>query len=124
MLKEALSGLEWACRQALLLLVRAYRYWLKPWLGNSCRFEPSCSAFALQALQQHGAARGAALAGWRLLRCHPWCDGGDDAVPEPRTAARFKPTDPSTSRGLFTALVPTEPASTRVDAAPANRKTT
>ena len=124
MLNLALLGIERVCRQALLLLVRAYRYWLKPWLGNSCRFEPSCSAFALQALQQHGAARGAALAGWRLLRCHPWCDGGDDAVPEPKTNARVKPNDLSTSRGLFTALVPTETASTRVDAAPARRKPT
>ena len=118
-----LHGLEWACRQALQLLVRAYRYWLKPWLGNSCRFEPSCSAYALQALEQHGAARGAALAGWRLLRCHPWCDGGCDAVPAVWTAAWSTPSNPS-SRGLLTALVPTEAPSTRVDGAPANRKPT
>lgn len=123
MLNAALRALEWACRQALLLLVRAYRYWLKPWLGNSCRFEPSCSAYAMQALQQHGAARGAALAGWRLLRCHPWCDGGCDAVPTVWAAAWSTPPHP-TSRGLFTALAPTEAPSTPVDGTSANRKPT
>ena len=65
----------------LLLSVRGYRLLLKPWLGNVCRFEPSCSAYALQALQRHGALRGSALSGWRLLRCQPWCQGGCDPVP-------------------------------------------
>lgn len=78
-------------RRALIGLVLLYRWLLKPWLGNACRFEPTCSAYALQALERHGAARGAALAGWRLLRCHPWCDGGIDPVP-----------DAGPSRGLFT----------------------
>lgn len=82
-------------KQGLLLLVRGYRFWFKPWLGNACRFEPSCSAYAQQALLQHGAARGAALAGWRLLRCQPWCDGGCDPVPD---------TFVSPARGLFTRL--------------------
>jgi putative membrane protein insertion efficiency factor len=68
-------------RQALIGLVLAYRYLLKPWLGNACRFEPSCSQYALDALHQHGAAAGATLAAGRLLRCHPWCDGGLDPVP-------------------------------------------
>jgi putative membrane protein insertion efficiency factor len=54
---------------------------LKPWLGNACRFEPTCSAYALGALQQHGAVVGATLAARRILRCHPWCDGGCDPVP-------------------------------------------
>ena len=62
-------------------LVRAYRLLLKPWLGNACRFEPTCSAYALQALQQHGALAGSALAAGRILRCQPWCDGGCDPVP-------------------------------------------
>ena len=72
--------MQWPQR-ALTLLVRGYRLLLKPWLGNACRFEPTCSAYALQALQRHGAMRGTALAGWRILRCHPWCDGGLDPVP-------------------------------------------
>jgi uncharacterized protein len=69
-------------RQALIALVQAYRLLLKPWLGNQCRFEPTCSAYALEALRRHGALVGATLAGGRLLRCHPWCAGGLDAVPE------------------------------------------
>lgn len=67
--------------RALLGLVRAYRFALKPWLGNACRFEPTCSAYALQALDQHGAAAGTALVAGRVLRCHPWCEGGCDPVP-------------------------------------------
>lgn len=65
-----------------MLLVRGYRLLLKPWLGNACRFEPTCSAYALQALEQHGAARGSVLVAGRLLRCQPWCAGGCDPVPD------------------------------------------
>lgn len=68
-------------REALLLLVRGYRFFLKPWLGNACRFEPTCSQYALDALQRHGAVAGGALTVGRLLRCHPWCEGGCDPVP-------------------------------------------
>ncbi len=68
-------------RQLLIGLVRAYRFFLSPWLGTSCRFEPSCSAYALQALAQHGAAAGTYLTAARLLRCHPFCAGGHDPVP-------------------------------------------
>jgi uncharacterized protein len=69
-------------RTLLLWLVRGYRLLLKPWLGNACRFEPTCSAYALVALERHGAARGGWLVGCRIGRCHPWCDGGIDPVPE------------------------------------------
>ena len=69
-------------KNGLLTLVRGYRLLLRPWLGNSCRFEPSCSTYALQALQQHGALCGSALTGWRVLRCQPWCQGGCDPVPD------------------------------------------
>ena len=68
-------------RRALMGAVHAYRLLLKPWVGNACRFEPSCSAYALEALERHGAAAGSTLAARRLLRCHPWCDGGLDPVP-------------------------------------------
>ncbi len=76
----------WAClvdlpRRLLILLVRAYRLLLSPWLGSACRFEPTCSRYAIDALQQHGAAAGSALMLARLARCHPWCAGGCDPVP-------------------------------------------
>ena len=71
---------DWPQR-ALIGLVRGYRLLLSPWLGSSCRFEPTCSAYALVALEQHGAAAGSYLTVRRLARCHPWCAGGHDPVP-------------------------------------------
>lgn len=68
-------------QRLLILLVRGYRLLLSPWLGSACRFEPSCSAYALAALERHGALAGSLLAGGRLLRCHPGCAGGHDPVP-------------------------------------------
>jgi putative membrane protein insertion efficiency factor len=65
----------------LIALIRGYRLGIRPLLPPSCRFVPSCSAFAVEAVARHGAARGAALAGRRLVRCHPWCAGGWDPVP-------------------------------------------
>ena len=68
--------------QALLMaLVRGYRLLLSPWLGSSCRFEPTCSQYSLQALQQHGAAAGSYLTLHRIARCHPWGGEGYDPVP-------------------------------------------
>lgn len=72
-------------RRLLIGLVRGYRYFLSPWLGSSCRFEPTCSAYALEALHRHGAAEGSYLTLRRLGRCHPWCRGGFDPVPESRS---------------------------------------
>ena len=77
---DVIAALSALPRRLLIGLVQFYRYMLRPWLGNVCRFEPSCSAYALQALHQHGAAAGAYLAARRILRCHPWCDGGCDPV--------------------------------------------
>ncbi|MBL26483.1 MAG: membrane protein insertion efficiency factor YidD [Rhodospirillaceae bacterium] len=68
-----------ACLSAF---VRVYRYIVAPWLLPACRFEPSCSAYALEALRTHGALRGTYLTGRRLLRCHPWGGCGHDPVPE------------------------------------------
>lgn len=65
----------------LIRVVRAYRLLLSPWLGSGCRFEPTCSVYALNALQTYGAAQGSYLTMTRLLRCHPWCAGGQDPVP-------------------------------------------
>jgi len=65
----------------LVAIVKAYRLLLSPSLGSSCRFEPSCSAFAIDALQRHGAVWGIYLTLKRMARCHPWCEGGFDPVP-------------------------------------------
>ncbi len=65
----------------LMGLVKAYRLLLSPWLGSSCRFEPTCSAYSLEALQLHGAMVGSYLTLARLGRCHPWCAAGTDPVP-------------------------------------------
>jgi putative membrane protein insertion efficiency factor len=62
-------------------LVQAYRWTLSPLLGPSCRYYPTCSAYALGAIDEHGAIRGAWLATKRILRCHPWHEGGYDPVP-------------------------------------------
>lgn len=78
--------------QALLLgVVRAYRLLLSPWLGAGCRFEPTCSVYALGVLQNHGAAAGSYLVLSRLARCQPWCAGGHDPVPteKPRLFSRL-----------------------------------
>jgi putative membrane protein insertion efficiency factor len=66
----------------LLGLVRGYQLLLSPWLQTGCRYEPTCSGYALQALRRHGAAAGSYLAVHRLLRCHPFCSGGHDPVPD------------------------------------------
>jgi hypothetical protein len=69
----------------LILLIRFYQVWISPVLPPSCRFYPSCSAYAIEALRVHGAVRGSALTVWRLLRCAPWHPGGVDPVPPRRT---------------------------------------
>jgi putative membrane protein insertion efficiency factor len=82
-------------QQMLMGVVRGYRLLLSPWLGSACRFEPTCSVYALQALERHGAAAGSYLTVHRLMRCHPWCAGGSDPIPEqaPRLfSALFPPT--------------------------------
>lgn len=71
-------------RRILIALVRAYRAVLSPWLGAHCRFHPTCSAYALEALERHGALRGAVLTVGRVLRCHPFHRGGHDPVPPVR----------------------------------------
>ena len=64
-------------------LLRGYQRWLSPALPPACRYVPSCSHYALEALELHGAARGSLLAAWRVLRCHPFVRGGYDPVPRP-----------------------------------------
>lgn len=64
--------------------LHAYRLLLRAHLGNRCRFEPTCSVYAIEAVERHGAATGSLLAAGRLLRCHPWCEAGFDPVPAHR----------------------------------------
>ncbi|UCD64176.1 MAG: membrane protein insertion efficiency factor YidD [Candidatus Zixiibacteriota bacterium] len=64
----------------LLILIQVYRYTLSPIFGNSCRFYPTCSHYAEEALRRYGVLKGCALAAGRLLRCHPWHQGGYDPV--------------------------------------------
>ncbi len=72
---------------ALILVIKAYRIAISPLIGAHCRYQPTCSAYAIEALERHGPLRGSALAITRLLRCHPvkWLGGGEgfDPVPEP-----------------------------------------
>jgi hypothetical protein len=69
-------------RSVLIGLIRLYQWTLSPLLGQNCRFTPSCSHYAIEAIRRHGAIKGARLALWRLLRCQPLCKGGHDPVPE------------------------------------------
>lgn len=68
-------------KRLMLAAIRGYRYLLKPWWGGQCRFTPTCSEYAMQAIDEHGAWRGAWLATRRVARCHPWHRGGFDPIP-------------------------------------------
>lgn len=76
---DAVSALM---RRFLVGIVRGYRLLLSPWIGAGCRFEPTCSLYAIEAIERHGPAAGSYLAARRILRCHPGCAGGCDPVPE------------------------------------------
>ena len=80
-------------RYLLIGFLRAYRLLISPLYGQVCRYYPSCSAYALDAVREHGSVRGSWLAARRLTRCHPWAAGGYDPVP-----ARKTPSERSTQR--------------------------
>jgi uncharacterized protein len=72
----------------LVMLIRLYQKTLSPLLGQHCRFYPSCSQYAIEAIQVHGALKGMMLASWRILRCQPLCTGGHDPVPPAKSKRR------------------------------------
>ena len=78
-------------RRVAVLPIRAYQLLISPMTGDRCKYYPSCSEYAAQAINRYGILRGLVLAGWRLLRCNPWSRGGFDPVEEQRL---FKPRAP------------------------------
>lgn len=68
-------------KSLLLLILRGYKLAISPMLGQNCRFYPSCSEYAAEAIREYGAAKGSLMAGKRLCKCHPWHPGGIDLVP-------------------------------------------
>ena len=94
--------------RALLAVVRAYSRWISPLLGPHCRFAPTCSAYAAQALQVHGAGRGSWLALRRIARCHPFHPGGHDPVPADRRAGARR-SRVEASRAVPSRAVPARP---------------
>jgi putative membrane protein insertion efficiency factor len=74
-------------RRVAVAPIVAYQRWVSPGLPRRCKYEPTCSAYAVQAVQEYGILRGLVLAGWRLLRCNPWSHGGHDPVSAQRVFA-------------------------------------
>jgi uncharacterized protein len=85
---KALRLLAQVPRYAAIALVHAYRWTVSPLLGDRCKYHPSCSQYAIDALRRYGLAKGTVLAGWRLLRCNPWSHGGVDYVEDQRLFGR------------------------------------
>jgi putative membrane protein insertion efficiency factor len=104
---------------ALTLPIRAYQLVLSPLLGPRCRFYPSCSSYALEAIRTHGPLKGTWLAGRRLLRCHPWNPGGVDLVPERRSRTDRRADE--TTAPQTTAPQTTAPPTTNPGAEPTRR---
>ncbi len=69
-------------KYSLLLIIKGYQKWLSPLLGPNCRFNPTCSSYAIQAINMHGAAKGSWLSVKRIVKCHPLHSGGNDPVPD------------------------------------------
>jgi putative membrane protein insertion efficiency factor len=76
----AADSMKDGMRGVCLSVLAGYRYWISPWLGPACRFEPTCSAYASEAITRFGVGRGSVLAVWRLLKCHPFHPGGHDPL--------------------------------------------
>ena len=76
----------------LIVFIKFYRHAISPWLPGACRFSPSCSVYAIEAISKFGAIRGSLLSIYRILRCNPFCRGGYDPVPEKFTFKRVQET--------------------------------
>ncbi|MCP4431568.1 MAG: membrane protein insertion efficiency factor YidD [Gammaproteobacteria bacterium] len=85
-------------QKVLIVIIKIYQYLLSPWLGNQCRFTPSCSHYAIEAIECHGAIKGSLLSLKRLMSCHPWHVGGHDPVPQCPSSSNINPA-PSKSHG-------------------------
>ncbi|MGM1029210.1 MAG: membrane protein insertion efficiency factor YidD [Actinomycetota bacterium] len=83
-MSRSLSRLRLIPRNICVAILVVYRAVISPLYGDVCRYYPSCSSYALQAIQQHGVVRGIWLGARRILRCHPWAAGGVDDIPEPQ----------------------------------------
>jgi len=77
-------------KRALLAVLRAYQRWVSPALPPSCRYTPTCSQYAMEAIELRGVFAGTALAAWRVLRCHPFVKGGYDPVPAPVPSTEYR----------------------------------
>lgn len=88
-------GMRFYLRRLVILPIRLYQWFISPVLPPACRFHPTCSAYAVEAVLTHGVFRGGWLALRRIVRCHPWCEGGFDPVP-PKAST---PPKPPTTRG-------------------------
>lgn len=84
-----------ALRRVATAPIRFYQRFISPGLPRRCKYEPTCSRYATQAIEQYGILRGLVLAGWRLLRCNPWSHGGYDPVTDQRLFSRRRPAAPS-----------------------------
>ena len=77
-------------RAICVAVIKAYRYCISPWLGPACRFNPTCSDYACQAIDRFGVVTGVGLALWRLLKCQPFHPGGDDPIDAVRQGGRTR----------------------------------
>ncbi|MEZ5212193.1 membrane protein insertion efficiency factor YidD [Gordonia sp. (in: high G+C Gram-positive bacteria)] len=96
-----MSVVQWLVtlpRKALIFVIELYRTWVSPTRMPTCRFEPTCSTYAVEALETHGFVWGSVLSTWRLLKCGPWHKPGYDPVPEKGAWRRRRDRDPMTSR--------------------------
>jgi putative membrane protein insertion efficiency factor len=99
-----------ALERLLLGLIAAYQRWISPGLPRRCRYEPTCSAYAVEAIRELGPLRGAVVAGWRLLRCNPFSRGGIDDLCDRRLFRRHGHADPAAAERAQEALPSPHPA--------------